>query len=249
LKVRSALSKAIGLSFLIRALFEAAQQPDFKNLQRLLPSVTKSNPIMTEKSESDESRNKVFELEMSSIFLAGGWPTETFAEPDIRIHSGEAWDIACKMIYTENPVTLADSLEKGMRQSLTHGTGYGLVALGISNRLDHNTFMPLIDKKEDVWGSFVHQDLAFAVLEDQIQTVTGQIMEQAATRFGVGRGAQRFRGILIMAHTICGIGKVPVTLSRVALVDRHDLFGDYLIGPEYALCKQFNEVAMTLFAK
>jgi len=254
LKTPEILSKAIGLSFLASILSEAARHLSFKNALRLLPDLTKSNPIMHEASESTQPRNAVFELEVASIFIASGLATETFNEPDVRVHvTEEVWDIPCKMIYSKEPATLGDRVEEGINQSLKHKGDFGLVVLGISNRIDHENFMPLFDENEDIRGSFRTPEAAYKLLgEKALMPVIDDLFIQASNpdRFLNGRQSSKFRGILVIVHTVCLIGKAPVTLSRTALIGRRDIFRDSSIyGPEEGLCKRFHETALNIFAK
>ena len=250
IKTKDVFSKVIGLSYLVRTIAEARKHPKFKQITRLLPNIAKENPIMTEEAESTQQRNFVFELEVASIFLATGISAESKSEPDVILKddNSKKWNIACKMIYSDNDVTLGDRIEKGIEQVLKYESDYGLVVIGISNRLDHNSFMPILDEKEDILGSFTSENAVKTRFNSTIGSYFSKIQSQASTRFSDGKKTQTFRGIMLIAHTICGIWKASSLITGVALIQRHDIYGTpILYGPELELCTRFSNRSQSIF--
>jgi len=74
-----------------------------------------------------------------------GADVESADEPDVLFtHNNASWDVACKLIYSKNPVTLCNRVEEGIAQVRRFDSDYGLVSVGVTNRVDHKKFMPLL---------------------------------------------------------------------------------------------------------
>jgi len=249
LDTKGVMSKAIGSWYLICCIREASKHPRFDGVIRLLPQLASENPIMTMADKSSMPRNLSFELETGCLFLASGIEAQSKPEPDLIVnYSQENWNIACKMIYSLNPVTLGDNIEKGIDQSLRED-GYGMVFLGISNRIDHDTFMPILDSKNEVMGSFRNKIYAEKLLGTTFQKIFNEVKEQGKTRFDALIREPRFRGIGLIAHTTCAIGKTFSILSGVGLLRRDDFGLPYFEGPEIRLMKTINDTAQTVITR
>ncbi len=247
LKLRGALSHALGLSYLVRAIATASTSPHFESIARLLPNLAKGNPLMTEGGKSSEQRNLVFELEVACIFCAGGLPTVSSVEPDVTVEFRGHWNLPCKMIYSENPITVADRLEEGIRQCLDHPCDFGIVVLGISNRMDHDSFMPILDEDNHIWGTYRSPEIAADDLIAAHTKVLDELRRQAVGRFYRGKRESKFRGAIIMSHTVCCVRKIPMMNSRADLAVRSGLFDEPLvIGPEKDLFDRFYNTAKNI---
>lgn len=246
LTLKDVLSRILGLSYITRALAKASKNKKFHKLSKLFPHLARANPLMTEAAESHKSRNLVFELEVGCIFQAMGLESES-AEPDIRVYDGtNSWYLPCKMIYSPSNVTLGLRIKDAISQYLGFPDVYGLVALGISNRIDHDSFMPLFDKEKDIWGSYTSFEEAKRRIGEVLNDIFERIKLQARTRFLPGKDSTRFRGIMMVVHTICGLNAAATILTGVALVRRTDIFDSHIYGPEEDLVKQFNHCAQTI---
>jgi hypothetical protein len=241
---------ALGAAFLSRALTEAASQNSFCKLERLVPNIVSlgSDPIPTSTvNEPTQSRNFVFELEVGACFLAGGVPAEA-AEPDIVLEEGGRWNIAVKSLYSDRSTTLVDNVRIGIGQALKAPGPYGMVFVGVSNTFAAGQFLPLISPDDDVWGSFPDAPSAIAAVRREVIELESIVKREAEFQFLKGREDTRFRGIVFVAHTVCGIAGTPGLLTHVSLVDRNDLFGNSIYGPEGDLAKRFWGVTQRLLS-
>jgi hypothetical protein len=209
--------------------------------------IAQGNPLMTLKAQSSQPRNFSFELEIACTFLVAGISSES-REPDVVLHDGgDKWNLACKMIYTPNSVTLGDRIEEGIGQILKYKNDYGMVVIGLSNRIDHNYFSPLIDDEKDIWGAFRNTDQVISRIGQVMGPTIDEIKKQGQTRFKDGKNSPRFRGIMIVLHSICSIRATFSMLTGVGLVQRHDLGLPHLAEmPEVRLAKTFNDTAQKM---
>jgi len=248
------LSRSLFISLFARILQAASNQADFGKIKRLLPNLALANPILTDQvtvRDSTEPRNLVFELEIAGLCLAAGYPTESRLEPDVVLTTDPPWNIPCKMIYSKEPVTIANSIDKALRQGLKPENGYCFAALGVSNRLDHSHFLPVVDAKEASVRSHrsvvtAHQDLTQAV-----DVVIAEIQKQATTRFHWAKDNHRFRGLIVLAHTITVVDKAPVTVTTLKLLTKNVLFEETqnIEGPEETLCQRLNDAGRRICAE
>lgn len=237
----SDLAWALGVEQLARILRAASKHPAFRGICRLLPHLTAifANPIQTVAAEPSLSRNAVFELEVGAGFLAAGIPASS-EEPDIVLEEDGRWNVAVKSLYSTNSATLMDRISEGARQALDRPCSYALVVIGVSNRVPHERFLPLIDARADTWGSFPDSASADAALRREVAAIDRTVHKEARIRMFKAAEDPRFRGVLAVAHTVCGIGGVPGFLSHVSLLDRADLFPPGGIqGPEHRLGRIF----------
>jgi len=250
LDTHGAMSKAIGFLYLISAIRKASSETSFNKVKKLLPELAKENPLMTMRDKSTKPRNLSFELETACLFISTGIEAES-KEPDVVLnYNGEKWNLPCKMIYSQSAVTLADRIEEGIEQMLRYDSSYGMVVLGLSNRIDHSSFIPILDDKKGIYGSFIDQKQAERIIRAEIELHFNQIKDQGKTRFDDGKKTTKFRGIMIVAHTTCVIGKTFSILTGVGLVQRYDLDLPKLVeGPEYRLSKRFNDIAQKIITE
>ena len=244
------LGKVAGLSYLVRLLAGTTRRGLFDRVKRHLRYLadTSSNPLPTVLAPASQSRNMVLELEVACLGACCGFDIVLADEPDVQFVDLCSWDIACKDVTSENPVSVADRIEKGIRQVLSFDGAYGLVVLGLANRIDHRAMLPLLSPEEDIWGAFRSFESAQQAVRATLKTVIGEIQEQAQTRFLSGKEDHKFRGILLVGHAACGVTGVVAFLSMMALVTRADLYGTPLLeGPEQRLCERLNTAAHHAF--
>lgn len=247
-KTREYFAHTLGLAFLARALSDASRSECFSRVTRLLPELADGNPFMAEADLSTMERNLAFELEIASIFLASRVCAESRAEPDVRLYDAPSiWNIACKMIYSHDPRTLCNNIEKGILQSLLPGADYGIVFLGLSSRIDHEAYLPVVG--QDQLASFTDLDQAVAFSKQRFAEIKNQILAERSTRFFHGKENVRFRGIAALFHTVVGVAGVMTIVSHVGLFTRQDLYDEILIGPERALIDAFHRTAQNLMIR
>jgi hypothetical protein len=244
-----AIGKAAGLSYLVRLIAETVRRGQLSQIQGHLRYLAdaRANPLPTTRADPLQPRNMVFELEVGCLAACCGLHIELADEPDVHISSSPTWDIACKAITSGNPVTLGDRIEEGIGQVLRFNGVYGIVALGLINRVTHDALMPLICPDEDIWGSFISFPAAVQALQVELKRTVADIRQQAVTRFTDGRNP-KFRGILLVVHSACAVGGTAALLSSAGLVQRHDLYDlPPLEGPELKLSERLNAVAHATF--
>lgn len=246
-KLNSILSESIGISYIISIIKKASTYKSFENIKRLFKNFSTADPIFYKKGISKQERNFLFELEIACLFLCCGYEVFSKSEPDVIVKDQSTWDISCKMIYSDNPVSMARTIDKGIEQCLNFNSNYGLVIAGLSNITNHNSFLPMLDEKEDIWGSYPNIQSAMKKMEDYFKNCFQHITEQSLNHFGIGRDNTKFRGILLITHTICSVNAVPMTLSQIGLVRRKDLYGIDIEGPELTFCNGLNHIAQTVF--
>jgi hypothetical protein len=244
------LAAPLGLIFLSRALQDAKANPTFDKIARLLPELAGDAgvPVAQDSNRTDE-RDLVFELEMAAILGSMGASVESAEEPDVVFkYDGATWDVACKLIYSKNPVTLNNRLEEGIRQVLSFDSQYGLVCVGVTNRVDHKKFMPLIgDIGHEVWGVFRNGDDAEDAIRTTLEETHAAIMSEKNVRFLRGRETYKFRGVVTVLHAVVALGTVATILTAIGFLSRNDLFGELVIGPEEALTKRLHDRVQNIF--
>ena len=116
----------------------------------------------------------------------------------------------------------------------------------LGQRLNHSEFLPVLDDAQDIWGAFLNAEVPKRMLLNRIERLTGQILSQARTVID-DRDA-RFRGVVVIAHTLSGYCRGPMLLTATRLITRNDLFkSPAIIGPEEELIRQFNDAAQVVF--
>lgn len=248
-KLNSILSQSVGISYLISIIKKASTKKGFDKIRKLLRYFSKADPVFHKKGTSTQERNFLFELEIACLFLCCGHEVLSQKEPDVIVEEAESstWDLSCKMIYSENSVTMADTLNHGVHQCISYDSTYGMVIAGLSNVIEHDIYLPILNEKNDIWGSYPNKEYAFSKLSKEITKCVENIKEQSINHFSEGRDNAKFRGIILLAHTICSLNGAPMTLSQVALVQRLDLYNNIIKGPEINFCKRFNDFAQTVF--
>jgi hypothetical protein len=170
-------------------------------------------------------------------------------EPDIQINDGHStWDIACKLVYSKNTVTLNDQVEKGITQVRRFSSTYGLVFVGLTNRVDPSLFLPLISADENRWGTFPSGDAAYTKLRKIHADAHGAILAERHVRFQSARDDQKFRGIVTVLQTMVGVGPAPTIITSVGFIPRRELFDEILSGAEDAFAEKLHERMQDLFA-
>jgi hypothetical protein len=173
------IRRITGLSYLARALLHARRSPNFGDLKRLLKYLDQDNPLPTEPPlRPDTARNYVFELEVACHFMAKGLRVKTATEPDVVVEQPKRWNFACKMVSSSESNTVGNNLAKGWRQVLDpgHPCDYGLVIMGLGKRLDHNKFLPVLDRVDDWRGAFQNPEIPKLQLrrENRVPRVSNQ---------------------------------------------------------------------------
>jgi len=249
LRAPEVIRRLTGLSYIARSLFHARKNRCFPSLNRWLSRLGEDNPLPTEPLPSANSaRNFVFELEVACHFMAKGFEVKTGVEPDVVLQRDGTWNFACKMVSSEKSNSVGELLSKGWRQVLDsrHPCNYGMVIMGLGQRLNHSEFLPVLDDAQDIWGAFLNAEVPKRMLLNRIERLTGQILSQARTVID-DRDA-RFRGVVVIAHTLSGYCRGPMLLTATRLITRNDLFkSPAIIGPEEELIRQFNDAAQVVF--
>jgi hypothetical protein len=244
------LAAPLGLIFLSRALQDASSNPTFDKICRLLPKLTgdEAVPVAQNAKRTDE-RDFVFELEMAAIFGSMGAEVESAEEPDVVFaHDNASWDVACKLIYSKNAVTLCDRLEEGITQVRRFDSDYGLVCVGVTNRVDHKKFMPLLGVPgAQVWGVFRNGNDAVKAMHATLEETHAAIMKEKDVRFFRARDDAKFRGFLTILHAVVALGSVATIITAMGWLSRNDLFGELVLGPEEAFTKRLNDRIQNIF--
>jgi len=245
-RVRDAFPRAIGLHYLVRLLLQIQNSPTFASfVPRLRHLVTAGgNSAFTVKSQASQARNFSFEILMGALAEKTGFQV-SFTEPDLGLVDGERWAVACKTVNTDSPVTFADRVEEGIGQCLGVDSDYALVIVGLSNRLAHDPFLPLLDKDEDIWGSFFNADQPAELLRQAMTAAEKLLLEAAVVRFIKGRESKTFRGILLHVQTVAGIMGKGACCTFSHLVDRQKLFGEPRLEglPEARIARRLHDAA------
>jgi hypothetical protein len=245
------IRRIVGMSYLARTLIHAGRDPlALTKLKSLLKHLALDNPIPTEPLEkAASSRNYVFELIVGGLFMAAGFDAQVAEEPDVTVERNGKWNFACKMVSSLESNTVGDNLHKGWEQVLRKkfAGNYGIVVMGLGQRLDHNIFLPVIDEREDYWGTFQTMDDPKRLLVIALEELTKQVLSQATTRIDDTDG--RFRGVVLMAQTVSSYHTSPTMLTALRLITRENLFGSGLIAAEGEMIKSLNEEAQTVFSR
>lgn len=73
---------------------------------------------------------------------------------------------------------------------------------------------------------------------------------EAATRFAKGGATTRFRGVVYIAHAVCGLRSVPSLLTAVGFLARHELVAVTRVdGPEESLVRRFHRTSQDIFSR
>lgn len=84
------------------------------------------------------------------------------------------------------------------------------------------------------------------IVNNRVNKFWEQVRAQAVTRFREGEDS-RFRGVLLVTHTVCAIGGVPALITGMALLHRGDILNEKaIIGPEEAFSKALNDTNQTI---
>lgn len=242
-------AQVAGAAYLGRLVLAAEKTNQLKVVQKHLKYLAdpKANPLPTVAAKNLQARNMVFELEVACLAAHAGFTIAMADEPDVSITDSPSWDIACKAIESPNPVTIGDRVEEGIEQVLHFNNDYGLVVFGVTNRVGHEHFLPLLDPDDNVWGSYTSFGPPVQMLKDSISRISADITRQAATRFHGARNATKFRGVLLLAHTVSSVNRTPTLLTVAGFCSRGALFGTPApIGPEEEFAKRITNAAHTI---
>jgi hypothetical protein len=245
------ISGAIGIAFLASALQAAEKHHSFAGLGRLVNHLAKDAEISpTAAGPSSDPRNLVFELEMGACLIAGNIPAESRSEPDLVCqHGGSTWALSLKNVYSPQLNTLVDRVQDACGQALRLEDANALVVAGLSNRIDHATFLPLLDSANDIWGSFPNAAAAIGALKGSIDSARAAICSELRIRDLGLATITRFRGVVLVAQAACGIEGKGTLLSGVAFLDRRDLFEALPIeGGESDLVERLHRVTQSLLS-
>jgi len=245
------ISGAIGVAFLSAALQAAGKHASFSKLRRLLRHLAIDKEISpTAKGSSSDPRNFVFELEIGACLIAGNIDVESRSEPDLVCqHRGSTWALSLKNVYSSQLNTLVDRVQEACDQALELEEASALAVVGLSNRIDHETFLPLLDPDGDIWGSFPDVDSARVALEKLVSLARSDIRSELRIRDQELSANTRFRGVILIAQAACGVeGKVAL-LTGVSFVSRSDLFDVPTIeGGESDLVERLHRVTQDLLS-
>jgi hypothetical protein len=245
------LAAPLGLLYLSRALQDAQHNQSFKNVCRLLPKLASNSAVpAAQDSKQSNERDLVFELEIAAIMASMGAIVTTANEPDVSFsYDGSTWDGSCKLIYSKKPVTLNDRIEEGIAQLLRAPADYSLVFVGITNRVNHRKFMPLIESEggAQFWGVFKNGTGAVKAMHQTLRETTESIVRERDIRFLRARDSAKFRGIVTILHAVVGLGSIATLLSATGFIPRAELFGEVVAGPEEILVKRLNDRMQEIF--
>ncbi len=245
------LAAPLGLLYLSRALQDAQHNASFERIcLLLLPRLAlKAGVPAAVNSKQSNERDLVFELEMAAVLASLG-ATVVAEEPDITFtHEGSTWDVACKLIYSPNAMTLNDRIEEGIAQTLQAASDYALVFIGITNRVDHSQFLPLlVDDGNQYWGVFPNGDAAVTAMRQTLRKTAELVVAEQDARFFHARETTKFRGIITVLHAVVGLDSVATLLTATGFIPRAELFGEIVTGPEEQLVKRLNDRMQEVFA-
>jgi len=251
------ISGAIGVAFIAAALQAAEKHASFAKLRRLLRYLGRDKGNKNDREisptaagPSSDPRNLIFELEMGACLIAGNIPSESRSEPDlVSQHDGSTWALSLKNVYSPKLNTLVDRVQEACGQALGLENANTIVVVGLSNRVDHETFLPLLDSANDVWGSFPDADSAIAALKGSTDSARAAICSELRIRDEGLSANTRFRGVVLIAQAAWGVEGKGTLLTGVAFLDRRDLFDAPPIeGGESDLVERLHRVTQTLFA-
>jgi hypothetical protein len=235
---------------LLAAALEAAEKhASFVGLRRLLRYLGRDAEISpTAPGASSEPRNLIFELEVGACLVAANVPTESRTEPDLVCqHYNSSWALSLKNVYSPKVNTLVDNVQEASSQALKLASANALAVIGLSNRVDHATFLPLIDSGSDIWGSFPNADSAIAELKRSSDLAGVAICKELRVRDETLAANPRFRGVVLVTQAACGIEGTGTLLTGVAFLDKRDLFDVPAIeGGEADLVERFHRVTQGL---
>lgn len=245
------MASPLGLIYLSRVLADAKGNPSFANVCRLLPKLAgRAGVPVAQNANRTGERDLVFELEMAAVFASMRAIVESADEPDVVFsYDSATWDVACKLIYSTSPVTLNDRIEEGIAQVLRFQSDYGLVCVGVTNRVNHRQFMPLIGEiGNQYWGVFRSGQDAENAMRHTLRETHETILREKDVRFWQARDSVKFRGIITILHALVGLGSVATILTMTGFLSRADLFDELIVGPEVALTERLNERMQNVLA-
>lgn len=239
------LAAPLGLIYLSRALRDAEHNASFADVCRLLPKLASNAGVPSaQDSKQSNERDLVFELEMAAVLASMGTTVKTAKEPDVTFtYENSTWDGSCKLIYSQNAMTLNDRLEEGVAQILSASSDYGLVFVGITNRVNHRQFMPLLGLTDGTqfWGVFPTGEDAVRAMRHILRETTDIIVQERNVRFIHARKTAKFRGIVTVLHAVVGLGPVATLLTATGFIPRAELFDEAVIGPEEQFARRLND--------
>jgi hypothetical protein len=245
------LAAPLGLIYLSRALQDAQHNVAFADVCRLLPKLALDAGVpAAQDSKQSNERDLVFELEMASILASMGASVKTADEPDVSfVYDNSTWDGSCKLIYSKNAVTLNDRIEEGIAQIMRASADYGLVFVGITNRVNHRQFMPIFEATDgsQYWGVFSAGEDAASAMRKILRETTDLIVAERDVRFFRARETAKFRGIVTVLHAVVGLGPVATLLTATGFIPRAELFDEAIIGPEEQFVKRLNDRMQEVF--
>ncbi len=71
---------------------------------------------------------------------------------------------------------------------------------GLGQRLDLDSFLPVINRKQDFWASFESPETPKQMLLNEVDALASQVLSQART--GIDDDDRRFRGVTVIAHAL-----------------------------------------------
>lgn len=228
-------ARAIGFAFFARLLRQTRDCPGMYRFKRHLRHFVGAGTGASFSASADQSQERdfLFELFTAALFAKAGF--EVWAEePDIvAAKNGERWAVSCKTTNGSNDTTLGDAIEKGIKQALAVDGADVLVCLGVGNKLNHERFLPVVPNTT-VHGFFLQPGPAGGLLHAEVDLVRDALvrlatpLDEAATgRFQRGREATRFRGIAVVAQTVCALPKALANMSMVGVIPRWMIFSEH----------------------
>ena len=209
------LARALGFAYFARLLNQTSGNPGMARFKGHLRHFVGSGEGISFSAAAGQSQQRdfLFELFTAALFAKAGF--EVWAkEPDVVARNDRSsWAVACKTTNGASDVTLADAIEKGIRQALAVETSDVVVSLGVGNKLDHERFFPVLPGTT-FHGYFLQPKPAGQMLKEEVDrirdvlvTAATPVDESGTGRFQRGRESQRFRGILVIAQTVCALPK------------------------------------------
>lgn len=245
------LAQPLGLAYLASGLYAVR---DSKSFRKLLPKIRNvaaaaGLPLVVPTSSQSQQRDFVFELQIAVLFAAIGAEVELHSEPDVvASYDAERWDVACKLIYSQNTMTLNDRIEKGIDQILQFPGTRGLVATGLTNRVEHKTFLPLISAAANEWAFFSDFEAARKALDAELERAHAAVRAEKGIRFIADAEGHKFRGVYTFVQTLAAVGPVPVLMTGGGYIPRAEMIENAIFGPEEDLIKRLHQKAHEIFA-
>lgn len=148
------LREAIGILNLVQLVLRHSNHPAFPQLLPHLVLLNEGQPAQTSKSlVTDDASNKIFELRLALACLDVGRDFDVEdpnasaggANPDVlcTMPDGRRWGLACKVLHSDNPLTLGDRFLDGVDQIERSPAELGIVVVSMKNLLPHDEVLPV----------------------------------------------------------------------------------------------------------